>query len=186
MFLVDAAGRIVHCNAAGRTLLSASDPLCTVGDRLAAGDPEANRQLGEILVAASHGDHAIGARGVSLPLTARGGENFVAHALPLNSGARRRAGAAYSATAALFVYKAALTAPSPPEVIARHYNLTPTELRVLLGIVNVGGVPEVAEALGVSVSTVRSHLAAVFEKTATGRQADLVKLVAAFSNPLFE
>jgi DNA-binding CsgD family transcriptional regulator len=119
-----------------------------------------------------------------LPLMACDGERYVAHVLPLTSGARRRAGMAYAAAAALFVRKAALETPSPPEIIAKTYKLTPTELRVLLALVEVGGAPEVAEALGIAGSTVKTHLARLFEKTGVGRQADLVKLVAGFSNPL--
>jgi DNA-binding CsgD family transcriptional regulator len=84
----------------------------------------------------------------------------------------------------VFVHKAALDAPSPQEVIGKLYKLTPTELRVLLAIVEVGGVPEVAEALGVAVSTVRTHLAQLFAKTDTNRQVDLVKLVARYASPL--
>jgi DNA-binding CsgD family transcriptional regulator len=74
--------------------------------------------------------------------------------------------------------------PSPQEVIAKLYKLTPTELRVLFAIVQVGGVPEVAEAMGISSSTVKTHLRRLFAKTGTDRQADLVKLVAAYANPL--
>jgi hypothetical protein len=40
-----------------------------------------------------------------------------------------------------------LETPSPPEVIATTYKLTPTRLRVLLAIVKVGGVPDTDEAL---------------------------------------
>ena len=58
------------------------------------------------------------------------------------------------------------------------------ELRVLLAIVEVGGVPEVAEALGIAETTVKTHLHRTYQKTGINRQADLVKLVAAFSNPL--
>jgi DNA-binding CsgD family transcriptional regulator len=104
--------------------------------------------------------------------------------LPLTSGARRRAGVAYSAVAALFVRRATLDTSSPPEVIGKTFKLTPTELRVLLAIVDVGGVPEVATALGVADSTVKTHLGRLYAKTGAGRQADLVKLVAGFSNPL--
>ena len=119
-----------------------------------------------------------------MPLAARGGEHYVAHVLPLTSGERRRAGASYAAVAALFVHKATLDAPSPPETIARLYKLTPCELRVLLAVVQVGGVPEVAEALGIGEATVKTHLQRLFAKTDTSRQAELVKLVAGFSNPL--
>ena len=74
--------------------------------------------------------------------------------------------------------------PSPPEVIAQAYALTPTELRVLLAIVEIGGVPEVADVLGIAETTVKTHLGRLYEKTNTRRQADLVKLVAGFSSPL--
>ena len=84
----------------------------------------------------------------------------------------------------LFVHKAALHTPSPPEVIAKTYKLTPSELRVLLAIIQVAGVSETADALGISENTVKTHLRRLFDKTGTGRQADLVKLVAGFSNPL--
>jgi DNA-binding CsgD family transcriptional regulator len=55
---------------------------------------------------------------------------------------------------------------------------------VLLAIVEVGGVPEVAAALGVADTTVRTHVGRLFEKTGVKRQADLVKLVAGYSTPL--
>jgi DNA-binding CsgD family transcriptional regulator len=86
--------------------------------------------------------------------------------------------------AALFVHKAALETPSPPHAIAEAYRLTAMELRVLLAIVEVGGVPEVAEALGVAESTIKTHLGRIFAKTNLSRQADLVKLVAGFASPL--
>ena len=184
MFLTEGNGRIVHANAAGHAILAQSDFLFTSGGRLVASNPETNRVLKDALAAAENGDAAIGTRGISLPFATRAGGNYVAHVLPLKSGARRRAGSAYSAAAAIFVHKAALEIPSAPEAIARHYRLTPTELRVLLAIVEVGGVPEVAEALGVADTTVKTHLGNLYGKTGTGRQADLVKLVAGFASPL--
>jgi DNA-binding CsgD family transcriptional regulator len=104
--------------------------------------------------------------------------------LPLTAGMRRKAGTSYAAVAAVFVRKAALDAPSLLEAIAKRHQLTPSELRVLLAIVEIGGVPEVAKALGISETTVKTHLRHVFEKTGTTRQADLVKLVVRFANPL--
>ena len=56
----------------------------------------------------------------------------------------------------------------------------------MLAIVEVGGVPEVAEALGIAETTVKTHLGRVYKKTDSDRQADLVKLVAGFSNPLLD
>jgi DNA-binding CsgD family transcriptional regulator/PAS domain-containing protein len=186
MFLVDATGRIVHANAAGHVMLKKANVLHVERGRLIANDPQADQALADSFATAGSGDAAVGVKGVAVPLVARDGERYVAHVLPLTSGARRRAGTSYAAVAALFVHKAALDAPSPPEAIAKTYKLTPMELRVLLAVVEVGGVPEVAEALGIAETTVRTHLRQAYQKTGTNRQADLVKLVAAFSNPLLK
>ncbi len=184
MFLVDAGGRMVHANVSGRAMLDERCVLRAGGGKVAAIEAEADRELSQTLATAGGGDAAVGVRGVALPLTARDGERYVAHVLPLTSGERRGAGAGYAAVAALFVHKATLETRSPPETIARHYKLTPSELRVLLAIVQVGGVPEVAEALGIGEATVKTHLQRLFAKTDTSRQAELVKLVAGFANPL--
>jgi DNA-binding CsgD family transcriptional regulator len=184
MCLVDAVGRIVHANVACHVLLDAGDFLSAVGGRIVARDAKVDQALQEVLAAASGGDATIGTQGIALPFLAQDGSRYVAHVLPLTSGARRLAGTAYSATAALFIRKVATETPSPPEIIARTYNLTPAELRVLMAIVEVGGVPEVAVALGVAESTIKSHLGSLFVKTGAGRQADLVKIFAGFATPL--
>jgi DNA-binding CsgD family transcriptional regulator len=184
MFLIAADGRIVHANAAGHGMLSAGNFLRSICGRLVTCDNQVDKILHETFAAANNGDAGIGVKGIALPLTAHNGECYVAHVLPLTAGTRRSAGRAYTATAAMFVRKAALESPSAPEVIGRKFKLTPTELRVLLGIVEVGGIPEVAAALGVADSTIKTHVGRLFEKTGASRQADLVKLVAGFSTPL--
>jgi len=183
VFLVDPNGRILHANDAGENTLRGGDFLRSVGGRLVASDPQIDHGLRETVAAAASGDREIGSRGIAVPVSTRDGERYVAHVLPLASGERHRAGPP-AATAALFVRKAALERAMPPEVIGKTYNLTPAELRVLLGIVDIGGVPEIATAFGVAETTVKTHLGRLFEKTGTGRQADLVKLVAGFSMPL--
>jgi DNA-binding CsgD family transcriptional regulator len=184
MCLVDAAGRIVDANTACHVILDAGDFLSVIGGRIVASDAKIDQAFRELFAAAGSGDAAVGTQGIALPLRAQDGSHHVVHVLPLTSGARRLAGIAYSATVALFIRKVTTEAPSAPEIIARAYNLTPTELRVLLAIVEVGGVPEVAAALGVAESTVRTHLGNLFLKTGAGRQADLVKIAAGFATPL--
>ncbi len=183
MCLIDADGRVVHTNLAGRTILGMNDFLSESGGCITARDRDVERMLQDLLSASRDSDLAIGTEGIDLPLRAQDGTRYVAHVLPLTSGVRRRAGIAYSAVAALFIRKSTIEVPSTPEVIARAYHLTPTELRVLLAIVEVGRVPEVAVALGVAESTVKTHLGHLFEKTGVTRQADLVKIVAGFSTP---
>jgi DNA-binding CsgD family transcriptional regulator/PAS domain-containing protein len=184
MYLVDAEGRLIHANAAGNAILDARVILTSAGGRLVACDTRAQRTLRDVFAAAGQGDAALGIKGIAVPLIGKSGERYVAHALPLTSGARRRAGIVYTAAVALFVRRAALVASSTSQVIGETFKLTPTELRVLLAIIEVGGVPEVATAFGVADTTVRTHVSRLFEKTGASRQADLVKLVAGYASPL--
>ena len=82
------------------------------------------------------------------------------------------------------IRQTALDLPHPLEAIANAYRLTPAEMRVLMMIVQIGGVPEIAPVLGISETTVKTHLQHVYKKTGTQRQADLVKLVAGYMSPL--
>jgi DNA-binding CsgD family transcriptional regulator len=184
VFLVDARGWIVHANVSARALLADGVVTQGVSGRLTFRDAHATRILGDAFLAAGNGDAGIGTKGIAVPMIALTGERYVAHLLPLNSGAREATGKTFTAVAAVFVHKAETSPPPAPEVIARAYKLTPTELRVLLAVVDVGGVSDVAEALGVAPNTVKTHLARLYEKTEACRQADLVKLVAKFASPL--
>jgi DNA-binding CsgD family transcriptional regulator len=185
MFLVDVDARIVHANIRGREMLSAREIVIGANGWFSVRDSRADKALHEVFAAAGSGDNSVGTRGITVPIAAAdGGGPFVAHVLPLTSGARRQAGVCYSAAAAVFVRKAALDAASPIESLVNFYMLTPAEMRVLMAIIEVGGVPEVSPILGISEPTVRTHLQRIFEKTGTNRQADLVKLVAGFVNPL--
>jgi DNA-binding CsgD family transcriptional regulator len=181
VFLVDRNGDLIHANAEARALLSAGDVLSAVNARLLAHDPAVNGLLRNALV--DVGDHTSVGNGVSLPLATRDGDDYIVSALPLKSGANRHRRTS-AASAAIFISKAGLAIRPSPHLIAQRYKLTPTELRVLLAIVEIGGVPDVADALGVSVTTVKTHLERIYEKTGVNRQADLARLVAGFASPV--
>lgn len=70
---------------------------------------------------------------------------------------------------------------SMPDVakVAEDHGLTPAETRVLSALTNGKGLAAVARKLGISRSTVHSHLDKIFQKTGTNRQAELVGLVQA-------
>jgi DNA-binding CsgD family transcriptional regulator len=186
IFLVDAEGLIVHGNAASRSVLEKGELLRATNGRLSAYDAQVDQTLHNALVAAgsSGSNEEIGGKSTAIPLRTRTGERYVAHVLPLTPGERRKSGPASTAVATLFVRKAELETAPPSEVIGKTYKLTPTELRVLLAIVNVGGVRQVAGNLGVADTTIKTHLGRLFEKTGVSRQADLVKLVASYSSML--
>jgi DNA-binding CsgD family transcriptional regulator len=179
VFLVDMQCHIVHANVAGQAMLSEDDFLRSVAGQLVVRDRQANQELREIVAG---GNAEVGKANAALPLTANDGGRYVAHLLPLRSVVRGT-DAPLGAVAAIFVRKVELDGQSYGGLVASAFGLTPAELRVLLAIVEIGGVPETSEKLGVAETTVKTHLYRVFSKTGASRQADLVKIAAGFSNP---
>lgn len=62
-------------------------------------------------------------------------------------------------------------------LLQQQYALTSAEARVAAEIMRGDGLPACARRLGVGLSTVRSHLKHIFDKTGTRRQAELVRLL---------
>ncbi|BAM92854.1 putative transcriptional regulator, LuxR family [Bradyrhizobium oligotrophicum S58] len=182
LFLIDRDGRIIHANTTGRRILGTDDFLRAINGRLVARDTDANRAMQAAF--ARKGALEMDAKGIALSLTAEDRDCHVVHVLPQRLAAGPGTARSGAVTAAVVVCKTRLELPLAPDIIGRAYQLTPTELRVLLALVNVGGISEVAASLGVSVSTIKTHVGRLFAKTGSARQADLVKLVAGF-RPMF-
>lgn len=69
------------------------------------------------------------------------------------------------------------TTPAPPIPVLRGlFDLTPAEAALLQALIADQRIEDVAEARGVSVTTVRTQLAHLFRKTNTNRQPELVRL----------
>jgi DNA-binding CsgD family transcriptional regulator len=182
IFLLDSGCRVVHANLSGRQMLEADDFLRSIRGQLLTREPQINGALRELF--AGGVNVAAAAGGKAWLLTADDGDRYVAHILPLASIARGGARCPSKAVGALFVRKIELDGESFGASLAHAFRLTPTELRVFRAIVELGGVPEASQALGIAETTVKTHLYRVFAKTGASRQADLVKLAAGFSNPL--
>jgi DNA-binding CsgD family transcriptional regulator len=70
----------------------------------------------------------------------------------------------------------AFPAPSV-RLLQQFFKLTPAEARVAQFMARAETIEDAACALNIRLCTARSHLAAIFEKTATARQAELVALL---------
>jgi DNA-binding CsgD family transcriptional regulator len=184
VFLVDKNARIVFANRSGQIMLDEGRIVCQNNRGLTTVDPRIAATLQDVIASASDGDAAIGVDGIAIRLSAPPEEPWLAHILPLTSGMRQQAGIAYSAVAAVFVHRTSLAIPSSLEIISKLYRPTPGELRVLAAVSEVGGISAVAEIVGISEATVKTHLQNLFAKTGTNRQIDLVRLVAAHASPL--
>jgi DNA-binding CsgD family transcriptional regulator len=176
-FLLDAEGRCMEPNAAAQLLL---------GQALHPADSGPN---GGSVVRLGARDGVLPALGrmaapASVPLTDEDGRAYVAHVVPLGDTPRAGMAAHGRAVAAVFVHEVGGLAPLPGEVLVKLYGLTPAETRLLALLARGLSLDEAAEALGVAMATARTHLARIFDKTGTRRQAELVRLVlSAFPAP---
>lgn len=180
VFLIDGGGGVIHANAAAHHMVDDKGPVSVVGGRLTLNELGGTKNFPTLIATMLAGTSQSNA---TIPLHQCGVSHYVAHVIPLFNGTRRSLGEIYAAIAAVIVQQASLDISSTAQaVMTQIFNLTPSEVRVMLGIVDVGGVPETAKALGTSQPTVNKHLQHIFAKTGTRRQAELVKLAASFSN----
>jgi len=120
----------------------------------------------------------------SIAMTAPDGRSFVAHVVPLTPQVSASTGTIPSAASAMFIQEIGALKPLPGEVLVKLYGLTAAETR-LLGLLAQGrSLEATAAALGIAITTARTHLQRLFDKTGTSRQAELVRLVlSAFPAP---
>ena len=76
-------------------------------------------------------------------------------------------------------------APASPSerLLAQAFAFTPAEARLARHIATGKTLPEIARCEKVSRETLRSRLKTIFDKTGTGRQAELALLMARVANP---
>ncbi|WP_077035575.1 helix-turn-helix transcriptional regulator [Pelomonas sp. KK5] len=173
LFGLDGAGRIVHANGHAEAMLRDAQHLV---------------QRGAVLQAAHDGDAArlretlanVGATGLAqrFSITSRSGEPnacfLTISALPADAPLRSRLGTARVLVMARRPGHAVLPAN---EQLASLFGLTRAESAVALALASGRTPDEYASEAGVGISTVRTHMRAVFDKTYTRRQADLVRLL---------
>lgn len=112
----------------------------------------------------------------SIPLPAADGQPaLIVHLLPITGAAHD----IFAATKSLMLVTA-ITAPEAPtqELLAGLFDLTPAEARVARALASGLPLDQVAAEFGLSVQTIRNQLAAVFHKTGTSRQVELLRLIA--------
>jgi DNA-binding CsgD family transcriptional regulator len=182
VILTDAQGGIVFANKAAEAMLASGLVVQGRGGSLRATAPTAASELRAAIALAARREADLGKLGLAVRLTGDA-PAMLAHVLPL-TGSDMRARLQPAATAAIFIQQTGIDIDPAVNIVARLYQLTGAEARVLQAVIDTGGVPDIAAALGVSESTIRTHLKRLFDKTNTHRQVDLVKLVAAHATPV--
>ncbi len=99
----------------------------------------------------------------------------VVHVIPIRRSAHDIFAGSY---ALLVVTPVSATAGPPIELMRSLFDLTPSEARVARGLAVGETLEEIAASGGVAISTVRSQVRQVLEKTGCARQAEVVSLLA--------
>jgi DNA-binding CsgD family transcriptional regulator len=99
---------------------------------------------------------------------------FVAHLVPMRGLGRD---VFSGAELLLYVTPVIQQAGPPPEILEALFDLSPAEARVAALVVRGLSVSAIAETSSVKPNTVRVQLKAIFSKTGTNRQAQLVSLL---------
>jgi DNA-binding CsgD family transcriptional regulator/PAS domain-containing protein len=181
--LADDDSKIVHTNSAATAMLAASDPLLARHGRIAVQSATTTSTLQSAIAQAAKDEAALGQKGIGIPIPRSSGDPLVIHVLPLRRG-DMRAGLVQRAAAALFVASASGPPQLPHDALIQLYDLTPAEIRIFELICDGQTREAISSQLGVSVSTVKSHLFHVFEKTGCRRQVDLVRLARSLTFPV--
>jgi DNA-binding CsgD family transcriptional regulator len=183
VFILAARGEVLRSNASGAQMLSAGALMTAPGCVLRFRNVAADRALREALAGVEAGAATLGGKGTSIALKAPSGESYVAHVLPLSAAAAEDDLEAPGGKVAVFVSATHPDLTPALDTLARTYGLTAAESRVARALAEVGSTPMIAQALGVTVATVRTHLRSLFEKTGARRQVEIVRLLQGFASP---
>lgn len=177
LVLVTADGTVTYTNKAAEALFRDRDSgLSIVRSRVACQQPGdtavLRRMIGE---AAGAGDRAARSAGtVSLQRDAHLWPLTV-HCLPLTHP--RRWTLERQPTVLLLITDTARSIDLAPAMLAELFRFTGAEARLAAHLARGDTLADVADALGVSRATLASQLHAIFQKTHTSRQSDLVRLL---------
>lgn len=175
-----ADGAIARANAAARVATSEAHCLYIANGRVVAFAGAASERFDEAR------RRALAGRAVHVVVTMsadHGARMWHVELAPLPAAAALDAGAGETQTLLIVT----LHAPVRPErgivALARLFGLTRAEMRVLAHLAVDRTPAEIGRALGVSITTIRSHLKALFQKTGARRQPELVRLALLAAGP---
>ena len=177
--ILDVSGAVLYMNETALAICAESDEIGCRNNRLQFARPDDERAFADAIVSVLQTD--AGHRTVRL-----GDSDASPRLSVLLSPARHEALTARSALCdnpRCVAFMIRPTAASDREMLelSEAYGLTPAEGRVLAGLLDGRDPGSIAEALGIAVSTVRTHIKRLYEKTGTSRQTELV--VKALNSP---
>ena len=185
VFFTDSLGKVLRMNKASEQLIASTRALKISNDN--------------VLVPTDRGSaakfaRAIGSATSSEPATLDGpfiiappdedAAGLVATIFPLEKSKLADLCGAPKASLAVFVQDPEAKTPNAASAIAELYGLTRSELRLVEILSPDGSIKQMAKSLGVSETTVKTHLQHIFSKTGTHKRSELIQLLASIAPPV--
>lgn len=171
---IDCSGRVVCFNESADRLFG--ETIRIRGDRLAIRDPQAAAAYESLLLRLKMPQEARSLETSPIVIHREEQRPVVMRALPLDGAARNPL-----AGASILLTLNVVAPPEPPELALyrRVFGLTPAESRLATRLVTGESLEYAADRLGVCKETARNQLKAIFGKTDTHRQSELIALLSA-------
>jgi DNA-binding CsgD family transcriptional regulator len=171
VLLVDGNLTVVYANQSAAEMLRTGDPIVSNRGRLDVPRELARGQLERSVRTVSLRGQATGPAS-GIPVRRRDGSGAIVHVLPLRPSAEIRPA---RAIAAVFVAEPDAPLNLPLEGIQALYDLRPAEVRVFELIAAGSSARGVADALGISHNTAKTHTLRLFDKLGVHTRAELVR-----------
>lgn len=173
--LIDRTGKTIFVNRAARAILAQKDGLFIHRSELMARNPKETSELQGLIARAISTTKGLDPNGggvMRLPRSA--GRPLHILVSPLRAEDSDLPG---KPAAAVFLSDPERQTAVPAEILRTLFGLTSAESRLALSIFEGNSLSEAAELYGVSRETVKSQINAVFSKTGTKRQGELIRLL---------
>jgi DNA-binding CsgD family transcriptional regulator len=172
--IADTSGRVILMNRLAETLIAQGDGLNISQGRLTAREQKETDALHEMLLRAAAASRGLGkALPVALSVSRPSGKRpYALVAAPVPERVHMAGGAVL-----IHVIDPETQARPTAAVLHSLFHLTPAEADLACRLLAGLRIEEVAAERGVQLTTVRTQLQALFAKTSTNRQAELIRLL---------
>jgi DNA-binding CsgD family transcriptional regulator/PAS domain-containing protein len=177
VLLFEQTGRVAYANRAARQMASASDGLVLRQSQLSAFNKQDDDALQNLIAAATgRGRDPFAPRSGAVSISRKSAaRDYVVTVAPL----AHQSFANIAATPIAFALVADPSVPvSPsPHLLRKVFGLTATEARLAGRLAEGDTTEQAAAAMDITIATARGYLAALFRKTDTNRQSELVRIL---------
>jgi DNA-binding CsgD family transcriptional regulator len=174
VLLTDSDGRVLYMNRAAERQVESGDAFRIVNDHIQPVDEGACVSLMAAIAQRPTDQMNAPSRALSVALPGAKTNGLVATVLPLTK--RKNLTLTSEAAAAIFVQGPVQETHLPSRAFAKLYDLTHSELRVLLAMSLTHGIKEAAKHLAISETTAKTHLQHIYAKTGTTKLSELLSL----------